>query len=352
MIFRFLVYFFVIILLNEILAFTAVSWSFFESANSSLNLLKYTSDNKARDILSTITRVAETKMSSYGYQDMNDFFYRLVKQSEKDLDKFTIQEIFLISNDGKILSHSNPAEVEEDLSKRKPSPRYNKSFFLKPPQRMKKGQNPIPRNFGKSFKGDSSFFSNIFLEYFPEIKNQTVIVSTPIYHQQTLEFLGSVHMIYNRGNFLFFLDRQKDIFIWMVINYLVIAMIVSVILWVIHIIFSLADIKDGIKEIHQPSESNTSPKLGFITSPTATITSILKNEIFYPGNSNPPQTKQLEILKEEPSNKREEIQTSVANSQPIEIPEDKEEKSKNTLDNSNSNNGKNSKDILDAIYLD
>jgi hypothetical protein len=355
MILRFISYLCLLLLGIELILLSAVSWSFYESSNSSLNLLRYTSDNKARDILSTIARVAETKLSPYGYEEMNDFFYRLVKQSERDLDKFTILEIVFISTEGKVLSHSNPKYIEEDFSKRGSSTKYSKAFFLKPPTRMKKGQNPTPRNFGKPFKGDGSFFNNVYLDYFPEIKNQTVIVSAPVFHQQTLENQGSVHIIYNRGNFLFFLDRQKDIFLWMLINYVIIGFILSIFLWVLHVIFILISFKEGLKEVHENQDSI--PDSNFVTSPTATITAILKNEVFSKSEKLL-KTKQLEILKEEPTNPKKEdaeekntdIFTFSDNS--IEIPVDFEDSSRDSHRLGNNKNGKSNKDVLDAIYLE
>ncbi|MCB1159485.1 MAG: hypothetical protein KDK45_18425 [Leptospiraceae bacterium] len=278
MILRLGTFLFISILFCEILSFSAVSWSFYESANSSMNLLKYTSDNKARDILSTIARVAEARMYPYGYSEMNDYFYRLVKLSEKDLDKFTIQEIFLISRDGKLLAHSDPSRVKEDISKREPSSQYQKPFFLRA-HRMRKGQTPVPQNFGDQYKGDGSYFSKTSIRLFPDIKNQTVIVSAPVYSQIHLETQGSVHMIYNRGNFLFFLERQKDIYIWMLINYLVIGFIAGILLWVFFAVFTFIGIKEGLKQLDNPPAGPLSPK-NFMASPSASITAILKDEVF------------------------------------------------------------------------
>ncbi|MEM7183655.1 MAG: hypothetical protein AAF518_22295 [Spirochaetota bacterium] len=304
MIIRFSIYLFISLFLCEFLALSAVTWSFYESATSSLNLLKYTSDNKARDILSTIARVAETRMSPVGYKEMDDFFLRLVKKSEKDLDKYTIQEIFLISKDGKVLSHSNPREVVRPVVQRLPSAKYQKPFFLRA-HRMRKGQTPIPQNFGSKYEGDGSFFSNLFIKYFKEIQNQTVIVSAPVYHQDFLETVGSVHLVYNRGNFLFFLTRQKDIFVWMLINYTVVGAIFAILIWVSHMIFAFLSIKDGIKQIHSESEyePSFSPK-SFIKHPSATITAILKNEVFHTDINTKPR---LEAPKVPPKEDEEDV---------------------------------------------
>lgn len=230
------------------LAVSAVSWSFYESVYSSLNLLKYTSDNKARDILATVARVAETKMYSDGYNEMNDFFIRMIKQSEKDLDKFTIKEVFLISSDGIILAHSNPSEVSTELSLRSQSSKYNKPYYMRA-LRMRKGQLPTPQTFGQEYKGEESLYGKAIMRLFPELKYQTVLLSAPIYHTEKLETVGSIHLIYNRGNVLFFMESQKEIYFWMLLNYIGISILISVALWSAYVLFLFGSYKQGGRNI-------------------------------------------------------------------------------------------------------
>ncbi|MBP9889246.1 MAG: hypothetical protein KBF93_23325 [Leptospiraceae bacterium] len=247
MIIRLIAYLLLLIFFCGTLAVSAVSWSFYESVYSSLNLLKYTSDNKARDILATVARVAETKMDSEaGYTEMNDFFIRMIKQSEKDLDKFTIKEVFLISSDGIILSHSNPLEVASDINSRTPSPKYNKPYYMRA-LRMRKGQLPTPQTFGQEYKGEETFYGKMIMRLFPELKYQTVLLSAPIYKMEKLETNGSIHLIYNRGNVLFFMESQKEIFFWMLMNYVGISILVSVVLWLGYTFFLFGSYKQGAR---------------------------------------------------------------------------------------------------------
>jgi hypothetical protein len=263
MIIRLIAYFLLLVLFCMSLAVSAVSWSFYESVYSSLNLLKYTSDNKARDILATVARVAETKMYSEGYSEMNDFFIRMIKQSEKDLDKFTIKEVFLISSDGIILAHSNPSEVSSDINSRTPSPKYNKPYYMRA-LRMRKGQLPTPQTFGQEYKGEETFYGRLVMRLFPELKYQTVLLSAPIYHMEKLETVGSIHLIYNRGNVLFFMESQKEIFFWMLLNYIGISIIVSIVLWLLYMLFLFGSYKQGARNtanIPEPELPKTLAKI-------------------------------------------------------------------------------------------
>lgn len=263
MVIRLISYFLVLLLLCEGLVVTAVSWSFYESASSSLNLLKYTSDNKARDILATVARVAETKMTNEGFNDMNDFFSRLIKQSEKDLDKFTIKEVFMISSDGVVLSHSNPAEVAADLSQRTASQKYNKPYYMRA-LRMRKGQLPTPQTFGQEYKGDNSFVGNYLMKLFPDLKYQTVLLSAPIYHSEKLETIGSIHLIYNRGNVLFYIESQREIYFWILANSLAMGLVATVFLWAVYMIFLFGSYRQGgrnVAKVADPPSSKTLTKI-------------------------------------------------------------------------------------------
>ncbi|MCB1176586.1 MAG: hypothetical protein KDK36_03300 [Leptospiraceae bacterium] len=241
MILRLASYLFFLIIFFEAISLTAVGWSFFESVNSSLSLIKYTSDNKARDILSTVARVAETKMTPEGQKEMNDFFTRLIKQSEKDLDKFLIKEIYLISNDGILLSHSNTKEL-----KKPDDPKFNKPQHMRA-LRMRKGQLPTPQVIGSEYKGEDSIFGNFILEHFPDVKYNTILLSSPVYHTEKLEAIASIHLIYNRGNVLFFLDNQKVILEWMLKTYALIGFLISVLLWIIFVLYSFASYRQGVR---------------------------------------------------------------------------------------------------------
>ena len=208
MIFRAIAYFIFLTLFCEGIAVTAVAWSFYESSRLSLNLIKYTSDNKARDMLFSLAKASEGKMTSDGLAEISTDFFRIKKQSGKDVDKFGVREIFILSDNGKILAHSDKEEISVPLKSRPVLEKYNKPFFMRP-LRMRKGQYPVPQDYGETYHGDGSRFSEILIRLFPDLKVQTVTVSSPVYHVKKLETVASIHMVYDRGNFHFFLGKQK-----------------------------------------------------------------------------------------------------------------------------------------------
>jgi hypothetical protein len=259
MIIRLSSYLLILILALEALAMSAVAWSFYESVNSSLSLLKYTSDNKARDILSTVARVAESKMSPDGNSEMNEFFAKLIKQSEKDLDKFLIKEIFLVSNDGTLLSHSDTEELRNSSNSSFNKPQYMRAL------RMRKGQLPTPQVIGDEYLGDNTIFGTWIMKTFPDLKYQTILLSSPVYHTQRLEAIASIHLVYNRGNVLFFINNQREIFSWMLTNYSIIALIIAFGLWIVFALYNFASYRQGARvATHSESAPPTSSKIGAI----------------------------------------------------------------------------------------
>ena len=261
MILRLIAYFLILFLFTSMLSLSAVVWSFYESVNSSFNLIVYSSDNKARDILATVAKVAETKMNPDGFAEMKDFFHRIVKQSEKDLDHFTIKEVFLISNSGKLLAHNDPKEMAAlDASNQK----YDKPYFTRA-LRMRKGQLPTPQVFGKDeFKKEEGFFNNQILKIFPKLKDQQILLSAPIYQTEKLQTIGTIHLIYNRGNVLFFIQNQKAIFAWMVWNFIGLSFITSIVLFGFYCIFIFGAYKQAARKtanIPEPKLSKTMSKI-------------------------------------------------------------------------------------------
>ncbi|MCB1141289.1 MAG: hypothetical protein H7A24_01130 [Leptospiraceae bacterium] len=268
MIVRLATYFLVAILTIETLTAVAVSWSFYESVNSSLSLLKYTSDNKARDILATIVRVAETKMEPDGYKELNSFFQKLIKQSEKDLDKFLINEVFIVSNDGSLLSHN-------DINKLKigASSQYNQAHYMRA-LRMRKGQMPAPQVVGDEYSGDGTYFGKILMKLFPDLRYQTILLSAPIYHTEKLEALATIHLVYSRGNVLFFINNQREILTWMLANFAVISFILAFVLWLIFVSFSFGTYRQAVRVTQANLEANSfaeSPRSGTTQSKIKTI---------------------------------------------------------------------------------
>ncbi len=246
---RLISYFLILFLFTSVLSISSVTWSFIESVKSSYNLITYTSDNKARDILATVAKVAEHKMNLDGYNQLNEIFLRLIKQSEKDLDKFVIKEIFLISTSGDLLSHSNAEELNSDTKQK-----YDKPYFTRA-LRMRKGQLPSPQVYGtEEYKGDNSYFSNQILKLFPDLKNQETLLSAPIYTLENLNTVGTIHLIYSRGNILNFIETQRKLFFWMLWNYIGISFLVSLVLFGIYAIFLFGTYKQAARKTAKQPE--------------------------------------------------------------------------------------------------
>jgi hypothetical protein len=271
---RLISYFLILFLFTSLLSVSSVAWSFIESVKSSYNLITYTSDNKARDILATVAKVAEHKMNPDGYTELNEIFFRLIKQSEQDLDKFIIKEIFLISNKGNLLSHSNEDELNLDTKQK-----YDKPYFSRA-LRMRKGQLPSPQVYGtEEYKGDNSFFSNQILKLFPDLKYQETLLSAPIYMLENLDTIGSIHLIYSRGNVLNFIETQRKLFFWMLFNYIGISFVVSIFLFGIYAIFLFGTYKQAVRRIAkqpEPEHSEMMTKvLDYVSKHEARITEYL-----------------------------------------------------------------------------
>ncbi|MBE7410478.1 MAG: hypothetical protein L6Q54_10570 [Leptospiraceae bacterium] len=323
MIFRSILYFLLLLVLCEGVAISAVAWSFYESSRLSLNLLKITSDNKARDILFSLAKAAEVRMTPEGLLELSTDFGRIKKQAEKDLDKFGVKEIFILSDSGKVIAHSDKEEISIPLKSRPILEKYNKPFFMRA-LRMRKGQFPIPQDYGEQYNGDGTKFGEILLKLFPEIKIQTVTVSSPVYHLKKLETVASIHLIYDRGNFHFFLDKQRELFYWMLVNYSIIAFGACFFLNLVYMIFSFFNKKQGILE--------TTKKV-------------------YPINSSPPVLKKIQIpIPKEPKieNKPEIKKMELKPSTITQLNESKIEKLPEPIVQPKAS----SPVVLDAIYLD
>ncbi|MCB1192265.1 MAG: hypothetical protein H7A23_04395 [Leptospiraceae bacterium] len=348
MIVRLVLYLVFLVVFCEGIALSAVAWSFYESAENSFNLLKNTSDKRAIDLHTTLARVAETKMDLEVYDELTELFMRTKQQSlRQDNDKLNIKEIFLLSPDAVVLAHSDISEVSIDLAEfAQPSEKYNKAFYMRA-LRMKKGQNPIPQKMDDGEQlSDYSSFSKLLMKLFPEIKYQSVILSGPIYHVDNLEVTGTLHLIYNRGNFLLFIEQQKEILVWMTLNYSLIALLCSIILWVLFIFFSFITIKEGIRQLE---ESGTIDSGNISLNEQMTVKNTMTFFLQKLDNFKS-KTKKVEINDMTSNN-------TVVNAKklhPENIEEELPTKTRQVSATESVENNKNdkSKEVLDAIYLD
>ncbi|TGL93093.1 hypothetical protein EHQ76_18690 [Leptospira barantonii] len=240
-IFKSIFYFLLLLIVCESIALGAVAWSFLESSLASFDLLKIGSDNRARDTLGTLSKAAENSGSDASYEDMNFVFSRMTKISDKDNDGYTIKEIFLTSETGIVLAHSNPAYLQETLKKRKPEALYQDALYTRA-FRLRKWQISIPVLLGqkKEVLSKSVFFSK-FESFFPEISEPEILLSAAVYHPVKLERVAAIHMIYDRGNFRNFVLKQTELLEWLLRNYSLIALGAALFLEFIYLLLTLGN---------------------------------------------------------------------------------------------------------------
>lgn len=240
-IFKSIFYFLLLLIVCESIALGAVAWSFLESSLASFDLLKIGSDNRARDTLGTLSKAAENSGSDASYEDMNFVFSRMTKVSDKDNDGYTIKEIFLTTEAGIVLAHSNPAYLQETLKKRKPETLYQDALYTRA-FRLRKWQISIPVLLGqkKEILSKSTFFAK-FESFFPEISEPEILLSAAVYHPVKLERVAAIHMIYDRGNFRMFVAKQTELLEWLLRNYSLIALGAALFLEFIYLLLTLGN---------------------------------------------------------------------------------------------------------------
>jgi len=264
--FRTIAFSILLLILGEAIAISAVTWSFLESATSSFQFIKVSSDNRARDTVVSLAKASEIRMNSKGYLELQKTFSRLKSITEKDPDGFRVLEIILLNPNGVVLANSESEEIETSLKERKADEKY-KSNLYESTLRMRKWQYPepviLPENLQPSQK--SNWIMNqleiLVYKFFPEAKEQKAMASVAVYHETKLDVVGGIHLVYSRGNISLFLDKQKDIYLWMLRTYAILAFVISLALIIIFIIVSIFNARNSdIKKKHIP-ETATNPPL-------------------------------------------------------------------------------------------
>lgn len=250
-----------IFILSEAIATTAVTWSFMESTSSSFSFIKISSDNRARDTIVSLAKASESRMNNRGYSELNQTFSRLTQVTSEDLDGFRVLEVSLVSPDGRVLASSNGKLVESPLKKREASEKYSNETFTRA-LRMRKWQYPdsvildskVWNQENELTHEKSEVFSSHWLlglfqpfleKTFPETQDTYGLVSSAVYHETKLDVVGAVHLIYSRGNFELYMEKQKEMYLWMLWSYSVIAFVISVVLILLYILFSYFNRKDA-----------------------------------------------------------------------------------------------------------
>lgn len=248
---RTIVFSLLILILSEAIALTAVTWSFLESSSSSFAFIKIGSDNRARDTIVSLAKASEVRMKPKGFEELNKTFSRLVDVTAEDPDGFRVKEVSLLSPKHVVLASSDEAFTTDSLRKRKPNEKYSDEVFTRA-FRMRKWQYPDPVLLEKQknllspgvsnpgvFSADWFFvqLEPVIIRFMPEVLDTRGLVSSAVYHETKLDVVGAIHLIYERGNFFAFIQKQKEIFVWMLFSYGLIALGVSVILILVYILF-------------------------------------------------------------------------------------------------------------------
>lgn len=290
--FRTIAFSILLLLLGEAVAISAVTWSFLESSTSSFQFIKIASDNRARDTVVSLAKASEVRMNAMGYSELQKTFARLKSVTEKDPDEFRILEIVLLNPDGIVLANSDGVENPLALKDSKSDDKY-KSNLYESALRMRKWQYPEPVILPEILqpRQKSNWIVNqleiLVYKFFPEAKEQKGMVSVAVYHETKLDVVGSIHLIYSRGNISLFLDKQKDIFLWMLRTYAILAFVISLALIILFIIVSIFNRRNSdIKKKHIPEESENPPLIEKI---------IVKEELTHKESQDKPESKEVPI---------------------------------------------------------
>lgn len=219
---------FAVVLVVEGLALSAIAWSFVESVRSSMVFYQKTTENNAENLIKAIGRLAEPYVLTGKMADMEDPVRHYIKRSEISTDKLIIKEIFILSKNSILLYHSDP---EKDRSINKVVKEFDIPLYTRA-HNLNRWKTTIPSEVSKYEPGD------IFIQYLsrlvPQLKFGQFLISVPVYHPRKLLVTGSVHMRYEVNNFHFMADKQKEILIWLVENYLVYTLVAGILIsWVL-----------------------------------------------------------------------------------------------------------------------
>lgn len=256
-----------IFLLCESIAISAVTWSFLESSTSSFQFIKMSSDNRARDTVVSLAKASEIRMNPKGWSELQKSFYRLYSITSKDPDEFKVEEIVLLDAQGVILANSDKNEISIPYKNRKPDPKYNNALYQKA-LRMRKWQYPEPTVLPQAnlnSKSNSNWLDGKWNEwmvhFFPDAKDEKGLVSVAVYHETKLDVVGSLHLIYSRGNFGLFLAKQREIYFWMLRTYILVALVISLALIIVFTIVSIFNKKNSEWKQKKIPNNEASPPL-------------------------------------------------------------------------------------------
>ena len=264
-IFRAVSYYLVLFLLYEAIAVAAVSWSFFESVKSSFVMLKYTSENSVASLLKSVSKLSEPMLVSGDLKDMDGPFRHFIKKSEQNLDRLRIKEIFILSSDGVLLAHSDKKRHDELGKKVK---EYNQALYSRADELSKwTVTSPVER---ESHSG-AGRLERALLKKIPDLKNKVMLISAPVYHPKIFKPIGSVHMVYVLDNYAYFIQRQKDLYFWIMQGFVFLSFAVSVLSFLFYLLLKDRVPQQNIPPLFQKVVMKTEEIAVTEESPVATV---------------------------------------------------------------------------------
>ncbi|TGN17596.1 LIC_12071 family protein [Leptospira idonii] len=237
---RSVIYFILLFIVFEAVALSAVVWSFYESVQNSLKQEAVLSDHRARDFVLALAKAVEPRLNQEGFSELNKTFGRYVEVTSQDPEKFILKEIRLFNVKGVLLSSSVEGEVAEPLEKRKPSVGLTEESYFRKAIRMRKWEWSHPEEDSKDLSTkhpELPEFAKGLVKFFPLANANEVRMYAPVYHTGKLEVLGAVIFKYERGNLLLLFENQLELAKWLLLNYSLIAVCLSILLWGIFFLF-------------------------------------------------------------------------------------------------------------------
>lgn len=249
---RFFLSFLLFFILSETLALSGVVWTFYESLQNALVQEQFISDHRARDLSLALAKSAEQRLNNEGYVEIEKMFQRYVDESKNDPEQFRFLKISLYAPDATLLVSTDTIYTLDELRKRKPDEELSKSTFFRKGIRMKKwewsepenGENPI-LNSKRDPKVRDGF--QWVVSYLPLAKSNTVRLTSPLYKPGTLDVSGLIILVYERGNLGLLFENQWKLAEWMVFNYALIALVVSLLLTGIFVAYTMFVTKDQLE---------------------------------------------------------------------------------------------------------
>jgi hypothetical protein len=233
----------------ELIALSAVGWSFFESTKNAIKQELLLSNHRARDFTLAIAKASELRLNPNGYPELNKAYFRYVEETAKDPEKFNLKAIRLYNTEGLLLASSVEKEVAEAVDKRTADIALSKETHFRKAIRMKKWEWPEEDkeviSKSKTNLPELPKYAQFVIRFFPHVSVQESTIYAPVYHETKLDVLGAVFVVYEPGNLVLLFENQFSLLQWMTVNYSLIALVLAIVLWGFYFLFQYFTKREG-----------------------------------------------------------------------------------------------------------